>query len=196
MVAKSSSTFTIFILNITVHFIMSNSFINLKNFSFSLNFLNTLPCLYAMCIIFFFCLNVIFKFFDYFWSFFAFFHFVYFFIEALVFALFSISEWVFEFFNNFLLALSCLLSSITNTIIFLQLPQENGYFMIIACMNGNLKRLWKKPQVNTTHEKMQAPQNIVQKSLFVQKNKNKSLLCMVDPLLSREFSRHWPTVFS
>ena len=57
-------------------------------------------------------------------------------------------------------------------------------------MNVNLKRFWKKHQVNTTHEKKQAPQNIVQKSLFVQKNKNKSLLCMVDPLFSREFSRH------
>ena len=57
-------------------------------------------------------------------------------------------------------------------------------------MNVNLKRFWKKHQVNTTHEKKQAPQNIVQKSLFVQKNKNKSLLCMVDPLFSREISRH------
>ena len=39
--------------------------------------------------------------------------------------------------------------------------------MITASMTVNLQRLWNKNEANTTHEKKQAPQSFLQKSIFL-----------------------------
>ena len=126
-----------------IRFCNTKVFSNCNKLFFRLKLFKILPCWWAVHMFFFFvqinssCSWII--------ATFAFLLFISHFIEILAFKFFSIAELVFKFFSHFLFFISCLLSSITNTIIF---SHPNGYFIIIDSITADLQTctaniLWK-----------------------------------------------------
>ena len=118
------------------------------NFSFSLNFWKTFPWCSVIHMLFI-------------RSYYLFvitagtsshiFHLINFFIKIFIFMIFTITDWVLDFF--FFFFTSSMLSLVFLAITFSQLQAKKSVISKLLSLIVDLKKLWNKNQINTAHEK-------------------------------------------